>query len=75
MSDRLKSLVFSVIKLLPVWTILGWIVDYLEGLAKKTENKIDDIVVEALRAVIGIFEDNKDTIFNGEEAKKPIQKQ
>lgn len=74
MLDKLKVLLWSMLKLLPVWTILGWIVDYLETLSKKTETKIDDVVVEALRAVISIFEENKDTIFDGSETKKPLAK-
>ena len=72
--NKLKDILFMLLGYLPVWTILGWITDNLEERAKKTvDNNFDDMLVGMLKAILGVVEDNKDKLFNGEEIKKLVK--
>lgn len=66
----MKKIIMSILKIMPVWTILGWIVDYLKENAKKTPEQWDDVAIEVLEGVVDILRENEDVIFGGVEAQK-----
>lgn len=72
--NTFKKLLVSILRLLPIWTILGWVAEYAEEKAKKTETQIDDIAVEMLKALIEVMQANEDTLFGGTEKAKPALK-
>lgn len=51
-----KGILLKAIGVLPVKFLLGLVLDLVESFTKKTENKVDDKIVEFLRAVINSVE-------------------